>query len=253
MTIGNVLAETRRPRGQAHLQAPPHPADPTYQAVSGKPNCACATGKRPGSSRPACARLPCAEPEEPHHARKMVRPRAEYPESAPAGSRRRLALRRWPAVESLEERQLLSTFTVSNEADGGNASFCQAIITRLAPPPSPNSPNVISFSGLSNLVQIQLRSQLPTITQPVIIDGTTANSYNGNHPFVQLIGSYAGSGVLGLDIAASGTQVKAWPSTGLTRPRPYQRRLERRPQPRLCLPRHQCQRDRPRCEWEHDL
>ena len=131
------------------------------------------------------------------------------PKSAPAGSRRRLALRRWPAVESLEERQLLSTFTVSNEADGGTGSLRQAIINSNGTAAIANSPNVISFSGLSNLVQIQLQSQLPTITQPVIIDGTTANSYNGNHPFVQLIGSYAGSGALGLDIAASGTQVKA--------------------------------------------
>ena len=58
-------------------------------------------------------------------------------------------------------------------------------------------------------MQVQLQSQLPTITEPVVINGTTANSYNGSHPAVQLIGDYAGAGALGLDIIASGTQVKA--------------------------------------------
>ena len=43
----------------------------------------------------------------------------------------------------------------------------------------------------------------------MIIDGTTEGSYNGAHPFVQLIGNYAGGSALGLDITASGTQVKA--------------------------------------------
>ncbi len=131
------------------------------------------------------------------------------PKAAPAGSRRRFALRQRPALESLEGRQLLSTFAVSSEADGGTGSLRQAIINSNSTAATPNSPNIISFSGLSNLVPIQLQSQLPTITQPVIIDGTTANSYNGNHPVVQLIGNYAGSGALGLDITASGTQVKA--------------------------------------------
>jgi hypothetical protein len=131
------------------------------------------------------------------------------PQAAPAGSRRRLALRRRPALESLEGRQLLSTFTVSNEADGGTGSLRQAIINSNSTAATQSSPNIISFSGLFNIVQIQLQSQLPAITQPVKIDGTTANSYNGNHPVVQLIGNYAGSGALGLDITASGTQVKA--------------------------------------------
>ena len=98
--------------------------------------------------------------------------------------------RRRMTVESLEGRQLLSTFSVSNEADSGAGTLRQAIINSDAPPPPPPTPTS-SPSTASNVVQIQLQSQLPTITQPVIIDGTTANSYNGNHPFVQLIGNYA--------------------------------------------------------------
>jgi hypothetical protein len=131
------------------------------------------------------------------------------PKAAPTRSRRHLALRRLPAIESLEGRQLLSTFTVSSEADSGTGSLRQAIINSNSTAATPTSPNIISFSGLFNIVQIQLQSQLPAITQPVKIDGTTASSYNGNHPFVQLIGNDAGSSALGLDITASGTQVKA--------------------------------------------
>ncbi len=111
-------------------------------------------------------------------------------------------------MEPLEDRQLMATFSVSSLGDSGTGSLRQAIINSDSTPATVNNPNVISFSGLHNIAQIQLSSQLPTITQPVIIDGTTESSYNGAHPFVQLLGSSAGS-ALGLDITASGTQVKA--------------------------------------------
>ncbi len=88
--------------------------------------------------------------------------------------------RRRVTLEALEDRQLLSTFSVSNEADSGNGTLRQAIINSNSTAATAANPNLITFSGLSNLVQIQLQSQLPTITQPVIIDGTTASSYNGN-------------------------------------------------------------------------
>src|SRR5262249_48318726 len=74
---------------------------------------------------------------------------------------------------------------------------------------TPTSPNVINFSQLVNVARIDLESPLPAITQPVIIDGTTEGSYNGTHPFVELVGSYAGGSAIGLAITASGTQVKA--------------------------------------------
>ncbi len=124
-------------------------------------------------------------------------------------SRRRVARRRRPAIENLEGRELLSTFSVGSEADSGAASLRQAIINSDNTAATPSNPNIINFQGLSNVAQIQLQSALPAITQPVIIDGTTELSYNGNHPFVQLIGNYAGGSALGLDITASGTQVKA--------------------------------------------
>lgn len=126
-----------------------------------------------------------------------------------APSPRRTARRRRLAIENLEGRELLTTFAVSNAADSGGGSLRQAIINSDNTAATPSSPNIITFQGLVNVTQIQLQSALPAISQPVIIDGTTEGSYNGAHPFVQLIGNYAGGSALGLDITASGTQVKA--------------------------------------------
>jgi titin len=134
-----------------------------------------------------------------------------FPKSQAAGSRRRAALRRRLSIEFLEGRQLLSTFAVSSAGDSGSGTLRQAIINSDNTPATASSPNLITFNSLSNLVQIELQAPLPALTEPVVIDGTTALSYNGNHPFVQLIGNYAGGSALGLDItaSASGTEVKA--------------------------------------------
>ena len=125
-------------------------------------------------------------------------------------SRRRAALRRRPLIANLEGREAAySTFAVSNSADSGGGSLRQAIVNSDNTAATPTNPHIITFNGLVNVAHIQLQSALPAITQPVIIDGTTEGSYNGAHPFVQLIGNYAGGSALGLDITASGTQVKA--------------------------------------------
>ncbi|MHB1559743.1 MAG: beta strand repeat-containing protein, partial [Isosphaeraceae bacterium] len=136
----------------------------------------------------------------------------------PPTSRRRDGLRRRPAIEVMEDRQLLSgtTFYVDNTADTGTGSLRQAIINSDNTAATPSSPNVINFSQLSNIARIQLLSALPAITQPVVIDGTTEGSYNGANPVVQLIGDYAGGSAIGLDIEASGTQVKALAIDGFT-------------------------------------
>ena len=145
-------------------------------------------------------------------------------------SHRRTALRRRPAIENLEGRELLTAFAVSNTADSGGGSLRQAIVNSDNTPATPTNPNIITFHGLVNVAQIQLQSALPVISQPVIIDGTTEGSYNGTHPFVQLIGNYAGGSALGLDITASGTQVKAPGDRRLQcRRRAHRQRLECRP------------------------
>ena len=56
---------------------------------------------------------------------------------------------------------------------------------------------------------INLLSALPTITQPVTIDGTTEPGSSGK-PVIQIDGTKAGSGAIGLDLtsAASGSTIK---------------------------------------------
>ena len=124
-------------------------------------------------------------------------------------SSRRAARRRRPAIEILEGRELLSTFAVSSTADSGAAASVRPSSIRIAPPPPRPAPTSSRSRTSPTLRKSSSSPRCRSISQPVIIDGTTEGSYNGTHPFVQLIGNYAGGSALGLDITASGTQVKA--------------------------------------------
>src|SRR4051794_19733889 len=75
--------------------------------------------------------------------------------------------------ERLEDRTLLATFVVSNTADSGTGSLRDAITqannTSLHP-----GLDTINFNIAPGGVQtIRPASPLPTITDPVVIDGTT--------------------------------------------------------------------------------
>jgi titin len=114
--------------------------------------------------------------------------------------------RRRFAIEPLEGRQMLSTFTVTNTNDSGAGSLRQAIISSNAT----QGPNAINFNIPGSGVQtINLLSALPTVTQPVTIDGTTEPN-SGGKPVIQVDGTKAGSGAVGLDLtsAASGSTIK---------------------------------------------
>jgi hypothetical protein len=119
-----------------------------------------------------------------------------------------------PALEILEDRRLPATFVVTNIADGGPGSFRQAILDNN------------DAQGQTNEIDFKLpgtgehsfrpRSPLPTITNPVIIDGTTQPDYQGA-PVVVLVGTYTDVGeVPGLDIAAGDSTVKGLVINGFT-------------------------------------
>jgi len=75
-----------------------------------------------------------------------------------------------PHVELLDDRLLLSTFVVMNTSDSGTGSLRAAITCSN----STSGLNTISFNiGDGGAQTINLLSPLPTITNPVIIDGTT--------------------------------------------------------------------------------
>src|SRR5262249_17248606 len=105
----------------------------------------------------------------------------------------------------LEERRLLATFQVLNTSDSGAGSLRQAILDANS---SPNvaGPDVIAFfiqgSGVQTISPV---SALPTITDPVIIDGTSQPGFAGT-PLIELDGTNAGGS--GLMIDAGGSTVK---------------------------------------------
>ena len=77
-----------------------------------------------------------------------------------------------PAIEALEERTLLSAFTVLNLNDHGTGSLRQAILDANSNPGA----DVINFNVAGT---ITLASALPTIIGQVNIDGTTAPGFAG--------------------------------------------------------------------------
>lgn len=86
--------------------------------------------------------------------------------------------RRSYSLERLEDRSLLTTFTVVNLSDAGAGSFRQALLDAN----STAGADVIDFSIAGT---IGLKSALPTITEEVNIDGTTAPGFAGT-PVIQV-------------------------------------------------------------------
>jgi hypothetical protein len=119
-----------------------------------------------------------------------------------------------PTLEALEDRRLLATFVVTNINDVGPGSFRQALEDNNN---TPGQTNVIDFNipGTGEH-SFRPRSAFPTITNPVVIDGTTQPDYQGA-PVIVLVGTYADVGeVSGLDIAAGNSTVKGLVINGFT-------------------------------------
>jgi parallel beta-helix repeat protein len=105
---------------------------------------------------------------------------------------------------SLARFSIAAIFTVINTNDSGPGSLRQAILGANA-----NSGlDTIAFSIGSGPQTIAPLSPLPTITDPVIVDGTTQPGYAGA-PLIELSGANAGSGTDGLSITAGNSEVHA--------------------------------------------
>ncbi len=95
-------------------------------------------------------------------------------------------------------------FTVTTTADSGPGSLRQAILDANANPAT----DIISFAipgtGVHTIAPL---SPLPTIADPVAIDGTTQPGYTGT-PLIELNGTSAGATSNGLFITASNSSVR---------------------------------------------
>ncbi len=109
-----------------------------------------------------------------------------------------------PRVELMEERTLLSTFLVNNTGDSGPGSLRQAILESNG---ATGATNTIDFgipgSGVQTIMPL---SSLPTIANPVLIDGESQPGYAGM-PLIEINGSQAGV-VDGLTITAPNVTVR---------------------------------------------
>jgi titin len=120
-----------------------------------------------------------------------------------------------PGLEVLEDRALPSAYVVTTTADGGAGSLRDAINqvnadTSHALYASPSNPSVdeIDFAiPGSGTRTIQPLTSLPTITNSVIIDGTSQPGYSGTL-LIELNGVHAGGGVFGLYITAGHCTVR---------------------------------------------
>jgi titin len=95
-------------------------------------------------------------------------------------------------------------YVVSNTSNSGPGSLRQAILTGNFNPGLDTITFNISGPGIKT---IDLASPLPTITNPVVIDGTTQPGYAGQPP-IELNGAGAGAGADGLLITAGNSTVK---------------------------------------------
>ena len=112
---------------------------------------------------------------------------------------------RFSVLEALENRRLLS-FSVTTTADSGTGSLREAINLANTTP----GQDTIKFNIPGGGVQpISLLAALPTISEGVIIDGTTQTGYvAGGAPLIQLIGTGAGAAANGFDITGGDTTIQ---------------------------------------------
>jgi hypothetical protein len=109
-----------------------------------------------------------------------------------------------PIIRPSTPLKVASTYTVISAADTGIGTLRRAIDSSNADP----DPSLIAFAvGEGGAVTITLKSSLPDVKYPVIIDGTTQPGYAGA-PIVELSGTDAGSGVNGLKIVGGSSIVR---------------------------------------------
>ncbi|RUL89675.1 Calx-beta domain-containing protein [Tautonia sociabilis] len=130
-----------------------------------------------------------------------------------AGDRYRPSKHR-PTVESLERKALLATFTVTSNADTGDNNNPGTGTLRAAILAANNNAGLdtIAFNLPGGQTTITMASQLPAITDPLTIDGTTQPGFQPGRPLVEIAGGTgtqtgAGDGLV-ITGGASGSTIR---------------------------------------------
>ncbi len=112
----------------------------------------------------------------------------------------------------LSDAVLGATFTVSNTLDSGAGSFRQAILDANAT----GGIDTIEFHipGIAPF-KISPTLPLPALTDPVVINATTQTGYV-DRPVVQLDGTLAGGGVVGLRVGGGGSTIRGLAINGFS-------------------------------------
>lgn len=110
-------------------------------------------------------------------------------------------------IEPLEARIAPATFLVTTTADAGAGSLRQAIDDANATTAADTIAFTIPGSGLRSII---LASELPVITEPLTIDGTTQPGYvAGGAPLIELGGAGLPAGSDGLVVTAAASRISA--------------------------------------------
>ena len=107
------------------------------------------------------------------------------------------------ALEMLEGRTLLSTYTVTNANDSGAGSLRQAILDANAH----GGADTVAFAIGSGAKTINLAKGLPALGDQLTLDASTQPGYAGK-PLITLNGAGAGASADGLKITGSGVSVR---------------------------------------------
>jgi hypothetical protein len=113
-----------------------------------------------------------------------------------------------------------STFVVSNTTDSGPGSLREAIVQANANPDASTITFNIPGAGAATPAVLTLATELPALTAPVTIDGTTQPGYDGL-PVVEVTGSgLPGAPGTGFQVFASNTTIRGlavtlWPNDGV--------------------------------------
>ncbi|WP_435018104.1 hypothetical protein TA3x_000049 [Tundrisphaera sp. TA3] len=109
-------------------------------------------------------------------------------------------------VEQVEARQLMATFSVTVTGDAGAGSLRQAILDSNASPGQDTISFAIPGAGPHSIAPL---TDLPTISDPTVLDATTQPGYAGT-PVIEINGSLDASPTIrtGLTVAAPNTTVR---------------------------------------------